>query len=140
MSRPGRRLAFDYGDVRIGVAVCDMDGILSSPLEPLNSKHPNLMAQIRELVTEYAPVRIYVGQPLNLSGEPSVSSVKANSFADQVRAIVDFDVVMIDERLTTVSASELLSQAGVSVKDQRRMIDSVAAVAILESGLSRERG
>jgi putative Holliday junction resolvase len=140
MSRPGRRLAFDYGDVRIGVAVCDMDGILSSPLEPLNSKHPNLMAQIRELVTEYAPVRIYVGQPLNLSGEPSVSSVKANSFADQVRAIVDFDVVMIDERLTTVSASALLSQAGVSVKDQRRMIDSVAAVAILESGLSRERG
>jgi putative Holliday junction resolvase len=140
MSRPGRRLAFDYGDVRIGVAVCDMDGILSSPLEPLNSKHPNLMAQIRELVTEYAPVRIYVGQPLNLSGEPSVSSVKANSFADQVRAIVDFDVVMIDERLTTVSASALLSQAGVSVKDQRKMIDSVAAVAILESGLSRERG
>jgi putative Holliday junction resolvase len=140
MSRPGRRLAFDYGDVRIGVAVCDMDGILSSPLEPLNSKHPNLMAQIRELVTEYAPVRIYVGQPLNLSGEPSVSSVKANSFADQVRAIVDFDVVMIDERLTTVSASALLSQAGVSVKDQKRMIDSVAAVAILESGLSRERG
>jgi len=140
MSRPGRRLAFDYGDVRIGVAVCDMDGILSSPLEPLNSKHPNLMAQIRELVSEYAPVRIYVGQPLNLSGEPSVSSVKANSFADQVRAIVDFDVVMIDERLTTVSASALLSQAGVSVKDQRRMIDSVAAVAILESGLSRERG
>jgi putative Holliday junction resolvase len=140
MSRPGRRLAFDYGDVRIGVAVCDMDGILSSPLEPLNSKHPNLMAQIRELVTEYTPVRIYVGQPLNLSGEPSVSSVKANSFADQVRAIVDFDVVMIDERLTTVSASALLSQAGVSVKDQRRMIDSVAAVAILESGLSRERG
>ena len=140
MSRPGRRLAFDYGDVRIGVAVCDMDGILSSPLEPLNSKHPNLMAQIRELVSEYAPVRIYVGQPLNLSGEPSVSSVKANSFADQVRAIVDFDVVMIDERLTTVSASALLSQAGVSVKDQRRMIDSVAAIAILESGLSRERG
>jgi putative Holliday junction resolvase len=140
MSRPGRRLAFDYGDVRIGVAVCDMDGILSSPLEPLNSKHPNLMAQIRELVTEYAPVRIYVGQPLNLSGEPSESSVKANSFADQVRAIVDFDVVMIDERLTTVSASALLSQAGVSVKDQRKMIDSVAAVAILESGLSRERG
>ena len=140
MSRPGRRLAFDYGDVRIGVAVCDMDGILSSPLEPLKSKHPNLMAQIRELVTEYTPVRIYVGQPLNLSGEPSVSSVKANSFADQLRAIVDFDVVMIDERLTTVSASALLSQAGVSVKDQRRMIDSVAAVAILESGLSRERG
>ena len=139
MSRPGRRLAFDYGDVRIGVAVCDMDGILSSPLEPLNSKHPTLMAQIKELINEYNPVRIYVGQPLNLSGKPSGSSVKAKLFADQVQTIFDFDVVMIDERLTTVSASALLSQAGISVKDQRKMIDSVAAVAILESGLSRER-
>ena len=139
MSRPGRRLAFDYGDVRIGVAVCDMDGILSSPLEPLNSKHPKLMVQIQELVNEYNPVRIYVGQPLNLSGKPSGSSIKAKLFADQVQTIFDFDVVMIDERLTTVSASALLSQAGISVKDQRKMIDSVAAVAILESGLSRER-
>ena len=139
MSRPGRRLAFDYGDVRIGVAVCDMDGILSSPLEPLNSKHPTLMAQIKELINEYNPVRIYVGQPLNLSGKPSGSSVKAKLFADQVQTIFDFDVVMIDERLTTVSASALLSQAGISVKDQRKLIDSVAAVAILESGLSRER-
>jgi putative Holliday junction resolvase len=138
MSRLGRRLAFDYGDVRIGVAVCDIDAILSTPLEPLNSKHPALMNQVRELVTEYEPVRIYVGQPLNLSGEPSASSAKANTFAEQLRSNFDCDVVMIDERLTTVSASALLTQAGVNTKDQKKLIDSVAAVAILESGLARE--
>ncbi len=138
MSRLGRRLAFDYGDVRIGVAVCDMDGILSSPLEPLNSKHPALLDHVGDLVKEYEPVRIYVGQPLNLSGEPSASSAKASAFAEQLRSSFDCEVVMIDERLTTVSASALLTQAGVNTKDQKKLIDSVAAVAILESGLARE--
>lgn len=139
MSRLGRRLAFDYGDVRIGVAVCDMDAILSSPLEPLNTKHPSLMNHVRDLIAEYEPVRIYVGQPLNLSGALSASSAKASAFAEQLRLSVECDVVMIDERLTTVSASALLTQAGVNSKDQKKMIDSVAAVAILESGLARER-
>jgi putative Holliday junction resolvase len=138
MPRLGRRLAFDYGDVRIGVAVCDMDGILSSPLEPLNSKHPALLDHVGDLVKEYEPVRIYVGQPLNLSGEPSASSAKASAFAEQLRSSFDCEVVMIDERLTTVSASALLTQAGVNTKDQKKLIDSVAAVAILESGLARE--
>ena len=138
MSRLGRRLAFDYGDVRIGVAVCDMGGILSSPLEPLNSKHPALLDHVGDLVKEYEPVRIYVGQPLNLSGEPSASSAKASAFAEQLRSSFDCEVVMIDERLTTVSASALLTQAGVNTKDQKKLIDSVAAVAILESGLARE--
>ena len=138
MSRLGRRLAFDYGDVRIGVAVCDMDGILSSPLEPLNSKHPALLDHVGDLVKEYEPVRIYVGQPLNLSGKPSASSAKASAFAEQLRSSFDCEVVMIDERLTTVSASALLTQAGVNTKDQKKLIDSVAAVAILESGLARE--
>ena len=138
MSRLGRRLAFDYGDVRIGVAVCDIDAILSSPLEPLKSKHPALMDQIKALTKEYEPVRIYVGQPLNLSGEPSTSSAKASAFAAELRSNVDCDIVMIDERLTTVSASALLSQAGINAKDQKKLIDSVAAVAILERGLARE--
>ena len=139
MSRLGRRLAFDYGDVRIGVAVCDMDGILSSPLEPLNSKHPALLDHVGDLVKEYEPVRIYVGQPLNLSGEPSASSAKASAFAEQLRSNFHCDVVMIDERLTTVSASALLTQAGVNSKDQKKLINSGSAVAILESGIARDR-
>ncbi len=77
MSRPGRRLAFDYGDVRIGVAVCDLDGILSTPLDPLDSKNPAVMSEIEKIYNEYEPVRIYIGLPLNLSGEPSESSAKA---------------------------------------------------------------
>lgn len=139
MSRTGRRLAFDYGDVRIGVAVCDADAILSTPLEPLDSKDPALLIRIKELVDEFEPVRIYVGDPLNLSGEPSESSAKARLFAGKLKDIVVCEVHMIDERLTTVSATALLTQAGITAKNQRRKIDSLSAVAILESGLARER-
>jgi putative holliday junction resolvase len=139
MSRTGRRLAFDYGDVRIGVAVCDADAILSTPLEPLDSKNPALLIMIKELVDEFEPVRIYVGDPLNLSGEPSESSAKARLFAEKLKVIASCEVLMIDERLTTVSATALLTQAGISAKNQRRKIDSLSAVAILESGLARDR-
>ena len=52
MARLGRRIAFDYGDVRIGVAICDPDGLLATPLEVLQSKDPNLLVKINELVQE----------------------------------------------------------------------------------------
>jgi putative Holliday junction resolvase len=132
MSRLGRRLAFDYGDVRIGVAVCDLDGILSTPLDPLDSKNPSVMSEIEKIYNEYEPVRIYIGLPLNLSA-------KALLFAEKIKAHFACEVEMVDERLTTVSASALLTQAGVNAKNQRKLIDSVAAVAILESGLARDR-
>ena len=64
----GRRIAFDYGDVRIGVAISDVDGILAVPLATLINKEETLFLQIAELVDEYQPVHIYVGKPLHLSG------------------------------------------------------------------------
>ncbi|MFM9150774.1 MAG: Holliday junction resolvase RuvX [Candidatus Planktophila sp.] len=140
MSRLGRRLAFDYGDVRIGVAVCDIDGILATPLHYLLSKDPGLNTAISQLCSEYEPVKIYVGLPLNLSGEESESSKKAKAFASAVSKVASCPIEMVDERLTTSSASTVLSQAGLSAKDQRKQIDSQAAVMILEFGLAKDRG
>jgi putative Holliday junction resolvase len=139
MPRLGRRLAFDYGDVRIGVAVCDPDGILASPLEVLLTKDPTLKSSIQSLCREYEPTKIYVGLPLNLSGDHSDSTAKALAFSDLIAQLVSCPVELIDERLTTSSASASLSQAGVNAKDQRRKIDSQSAVIILESGLAKDR-
>ena len=139
MSRLGRRLAFDYGDVRIGVAVCDPDGILASPLEVLLTKDQTLKSSIQSLCREYEPTKIYVGLPLNLSGDHSDSTAKALAFSDLIAQLVSCPVELIDERLTTSSASASLSQAGVNAKDQRRKIDSQSAVIILESGLAKDR-
>jgi putative Holliday junction resolvase len=78
MSRFGRRIAFDYGDVRIGVAICDPDGLVATPLENLPSKDPALMQMIRGLIEDYEPVKFYVGRPKMLGGADSVAVEKAS--------------------------------------------------------------
>jgi len=139
MTRIGRRIAFDYGDVRIGVAVCDPDGILATPLATLQSKDPSLKKQIAELIEEYAPVKIYVGQPKLLSGEDGSAMAKVQVFTEMLTSNFDIHVAMVDERLSTVSAAKQLRESGVNAKDARTVIDAAAAVAILEQGLANER-
>ena len=135
----GRRIAFDYGDVRIGVAISDPDSILASPLTTLSKGDPKLFAQISELIAEHEPVAIYVGKPLNLSGESSTSVQKAAAFAQKIHTEFSIQVTMIDERLSTVSATNAMRQSGINAKDARSKIDMAAAVAILEQGLAIEK-
>lgn len=139
MARLGRRIAFDYGDVRIGVAICDPDGLLATPLEVLQSKDPNLLVKINELVQEYEPVKFYVGEPKQLNGVDSVAAEKAMKFAERLSAKFDIEISMIDERLSTVSASRQLRDAGIDAKSAKTLIDSAAAVAILEQGLALDK-
>jgi putative Holliday junction resolvase len=134
----GRRLAFDYGDVRIGVAVCDADAILASPLQVLQSQSRNLMAEISAILSEVEPIRIFVGLPVNMSGSSGDSAEKARNFAKMLSDEFAVEVIMIDERLSTVSAQRQLKDAGVSMRDSKEMIDAMAAVAILEQGLASE--
>ena len=135
----GRRIAFDYGDVRIGVAISDPDSILASPLTTLSSGDPKLFAQISELLVEHEPISIYVGEPLNLSGRSSSSAQKSAVFAEKLHTEFGIPVTMIDERLSTVSATSAMRQSGVNAKDARSKIDMAAAVAILEHGLAIEK-
>ena len=139
MSRFGRRIAFDYGDVRIGVAVCDPDGLVATPLEVISSKDPSLIANIRVLIEEYEPVKLYVGRPKMLSGTDSTAVDKASSFAEKLTNHFDIEITMIDERLSTVSAARSLREAGIDAKSAKSKIDSVAAVAILEQGLAIDK-
>ncbi len=139
MSRIGRRIAFDYGDVRIGVAVCDPDGILATPLTTLQSKDPQLKKQIAELIDEYEPTKFYVGQPKLLSGEDGTAVAKVLVFTELLILNFDIPVVLVDERLSTVTAAKQLRESGVNAKDSRSVIDAAAAVAILEQGLANER-
>ena len=135
----GRRIAFDYGDVRIGVAVCDADAILSSPLAPLRSSDPNLFLKIEELISEYQPVLFFVGLPLNMSGTSGDSADKAKVFGSELSERFMIPVTFIDERLSTVTAQRKLKDAGVSTRESKELIDSMAAVAILEQGLLSDR-
>jgi putative Holliday junction resolvase len=136
----GRRIAFDYGDVRIGVAVCDSDAILSSPLTTLKASDKNLVKQIIEIIAEIDPVAIYVGRPALLSGIDGVASQKAEIFVETLRTITSVPIEMIDERMSTISAARHLRDAGRNAKDSKDSIDMASAVAILDFAIEIERG
>jgi len=76
----GRRIAFDYGDVRIGVAVSDPDSILSSPLITLKTSDKNLTSEIVQILADIEPVAIYVGRPSLLSGNDGAATDKVVRF------------------------------------------------------------
>ena len=135
----GRRIAFDYGDVRIGVATSDADSIICSPLTTLKSSDKSLLKSIAEIFLEIQPIQIFVGRPALLSGIDGVATEKAVAFADVLRGITEIEVIMIDERLSTVSAARNLREAGKSAKDSKDSIDMAAAVGILEFAIDLEK-
>jgi putative Holliday junction resolvase len=139
MMQRGRRIAFDYGDVRIGVAVSDPDSILSSPLTTLKATDKNLLKQITEILSEIEPLTIYVGRPALLSGQDGSATEKASDFVEQLRTLTQVPVEMIDERMSTISAARSLRDTGRNAKDSKNAIDMASAVAILEFALEIEK-
>jgi len=135
----GRRIAFDYGDVRIGVAICDPDAILCSPLTTLNATDKKIAALITAIFAEYEPVAIYVGKPSNMDGSKGASAEKAEVFAQLLSTLITVPVTQIDERLSTVSAAKSLRASGVNSREAKSRIDEAAAVAILEFAISIEK-
>jgi len=140
--QPGRRIAFDYGDVRIGVAITDSSGILATPLEFLTNNTNNaeqLRSNLIDVYETYSPIYTAIGYPIHLSGSESAKSVSVSKFAELISEISSAPIYMIDERMTTVSASRTLRDAGLDAKSAKGEIDSMAAVAILDSALNQER-
>jgi putative Holliday junction resolvase len=139
MMQRGRRIAFDYGDVRIGVAVSDPDSILSSPLITLKAADKNLTSEIVQLLADIEPVAIYVGRPSLLSGNDGAATEKVVRFVSLLATITSVPVQLIDERMSTISAARNLREAGRNAKESKNAIDMAAAVAILDFAIEIER-
>lgn len=137
----GRRLGVDVGTVRIGVAVCDPDGILATPLETVRRERDGRhLRRLAKLAAEHEVVEVVVGLPRTLADRAGSSALDAVELADALTArIAPVPVRLVDERLTTVSAQRALRDAGVRAKNQRTMVDQVAAVAILQTWLDQRR-
>jgi putative Holliday junction resolvase len=137
----GVRMALDVGSVRIGVAKCDAEGLLATPLTTI-TMGPNALLQVRDLAQEHDAVCVYVGKPISLSGNDTASTQTAIDFAHELKALVHESTVqvrLIDERLSTVSAQRGMHEAGRNIKQSRDAIDQAAAVVILEHALASER-
>lgn len=137
--RRGRRLALDIGEVRIGVATCDPDGLIATPVETVASDE-RAIDRLVELVLEYEPIEVFAGLPIGLSGREGPAAAKARDFASRLAArIPAVPVRLFDERMSTVTAQGNLHASGRSTKKSRRVIDQAAAVVILQSALEAER-
>jgi putative Holliday junction resolvase len=144
--RSGRRLAIDVGKARIGVASCDIHGILASGVATV-ARQPGL-AETAQLIVDTVVqneidindvLEIYVGFPTNLKGQDTESTRDAISVAQALATKVKTEVRLIDERLTTVSATAALRSSGVNSKKGRGFIDQIAATLILEQALAVEK-
>lgn len=128
----------DVGSVRVGVALSDPAPMLASPLVTLvrDERDDTDLEQLAHLVTEHEVVEVIVGLPRTLADRQGPAATIAIEYAERVATrVAPVPVRLADERLTTVTASRMLSQRGVKGRKQRAVIDQAAAVEILQAWL-----
>ncbi|MBB5935605.1 Holliday junction resolvase RuvX [Streptomyces zagrosensis] len=139
--RRGRRIAIDVGDARIGVASCDPDGVLATPVETVPGRDvAAARRRLAAIVAEYEPIEVVVGLPRSLSGKEGPAATKVRGFTGGLaRLVAPVPVRLVDERMSTVTAAQGLRAAGVNSKKGRSVVDQAAAVIILQNALEIER-
>ena len=142
----GVKLGVDVGTVRVGVAICDRDGILATPLRTLdrNVKKNTDVRVLAKLAVELDVVEIFVGLPRTMKGEEHASARMATEYAKLLvstllEAGTGIPVRLVDERLSTVTAHRNLHQAGMSSRDHRKVVDQVAAAGILQHAIDMQK-
>ncbi len=136
--RRGRRLAIDWGKVRVGVAACDPDGLLAHPVETVPNDR-RVLERLAELVSEYEPIEVLLGMPVNLAGQLGPAAQAMSAVADRLAARLGVPLRIVDERMSTASAARKLAAGGRNSRRRRSVIDQAAAVDILEQALEYER-
>jgi putative Holliday junction resolvase len=136
--RRGVRLGVDVGRARVGVARCDPDGMLATPVETV-ARDEASVRRIVALAGEYEARELLVGLPLNMKGEDTASTTDAREFAAALAAASALPVRLVDERLSTVSAHAAQRDSGRTQRSSRSIVDQVAAVVLLQHALDVEK-
>lgn len=130
-------MAVDYGDSRTGLAVCDRTEFLASPIGIIGEKS---FAKVAEKIVyasrEYDVQMIVIGLPKNMDGTEGARAQKSHKLADTLKTILTIPIELWDERQTTVTAANILSENGTFGKKRKEVLDAVAATVILESYLA----
>lgn len=135
-----RKLAIDYGDVRVGLAISDELLITAQGLDTLiiNGSEKNFLKGIRKIFNDYEIDTIVIGYPKNMNGTLSEKSKKIDSLMPELQKICE-NVIKWDERLTTVSAYNTMKELKISQKSKNKYADKLAATYILEGYLNSIR-
>ena len=135
-----RIMGLDYGSRTVGVAVSDPLGITAQAVETICRKDENKLrktcARIEELVAEYEVEKIVLGLPKHMNNDIGDRAEKSMQFGEMIGRRTGLEVVMWDERLTTVEADEILEESGVPRSERKKVIDKIAAGLILQSYLN----
>lgn len=135
---PGRTMALDVGEVRIGVALSDPLGIIASPHSVIRCESPEKDVEaVRALAESTETKRIVVGMPLDQKGERGHQAQRTEAFVERLRAVCPLEILYQDERFTSAFAERVLISANVSRKDRKKSIDKIAAQQILQTWMDR---
>lgn len=134
-----RILGLDFGSKTCGVAVSDPLGLTAQGLEIIRRKQENKLrqtvARICALAEEYKAERIVLGLPKNMDDSLGDRAKKSIALAEKLRDRTGLEVILWDERLTTVAADETMDELGIRGRDRKKYVDEIAAVFILQGYL-----
>ena len=134
-----RLMGLDYGTKTVGVAISDALGLTAQGIETIERKEENKLrrtcARIEELIREYEVEKIVLGFPKHMNNDVGERAEKSLEFKAMLERRTGLEVVMWDERLTTVAAERTLIESKVRREDRKKYIDKIAAVFILQGYL-----
>ncbi|HJA64960.1 Holliday junction resolvase RuvX [Lachnoclostridium sp. An169] len=134
-----RILGLDYGSKTVGVALSDPLGITAQAVETIERREENKLrrtcARIEELIKEYGVEKIVLGFPKHMNNDVGERALRTLEFRDMLTRRTGLEVVMWDERLTTVSAERILIESSIRREERKKYVDKVAAVFILQGYL-----
>lgn len=135
---PGRIAGVDYGSVRIGIAITDVDRTIASPLENYTRRGREQDAQwFRRLVADQGVTLFVVGLPIHLDGRESQKSQEARQFGQWLAELTGVPVEFYDERFTSVEAEQALLAVDMTRKSRKRRLDKLAAQIMLSGYLEK---
>ncbi|MDZ4142721.1 MAG: Holliday junction resolvase RuvX [Methylotenera sp.] len=127
-------LCFDFGEQRIGVAVGEHLLTIANPLTTIDNEGNQVRFEvINKLIKEWQPKLLIVGLPLNADGAETNVTQLCKKFARRLNGRFNIPVMLVDERYSSVEASNKLNQTGIKGRAQKTMLDQVAAQTILQS-------
>lgn len=134
-------VALDVGDVRIGVAISDIMATIASPLEVIDRKKTKALKRVLEILRENNTNYLVVGIPKSLNGEEGIQAGKVREFIEKIKKTVKtIEIFEVDERLSTVSADNILQDNGKKgALNKRKVVDKVAASVILQTYLNMKK-
>ena len=131
-----RVLGIDYGDVRIGLALSDLNKIIASPFKTLANKNSKqLLIDLEEIINQNEIDEIVIGIPYNMSGNDTKQTEKVREFIVILKEKFQISINLIDERLTSIEAESIMHKMNVKTGSNKEKIDKIAASIILQEYL-----